>query len=120
MQYNDDLTDIDETPVAAETENCCVLHGVLTPHSQAPLSPTPPESPALSNAPGGGPKGIVITGADGDEGDDSCATLRGKRKLEVKMAEAYIAGSPLGAHEIDWRIVVADWRVLVADCASWR
>ena len=86
LQYNDDLTDIDETPVAAETENCCVLHGVLTPHSQAPLSPTPPESPALSNAPGGGPKGIVTIGADDGAGDDGRrAALRRKRKAEGEI-----------------------------------
>ena len=47
-----------------------------------PLSPpqvAPLDSPIVPDALGGGPKGIVITRADGDKGDDSGATLRGDR-----------------------------------------
>ena len=55
---------------------------LLSPPQVAPL-----DSPIVPDALGGGPKGIVITRADGDKGDDSGATLRGKRKLEVEMAK---------------------------------
>jgi hypothetical protein len=53
----------------------------------SPPHVAPPDSLIVPDALGGGPKGIVISGADGDEGDDSGATLRGKRKLEVEMAK---------------------------------
>ena len=43
-----------------------------------------PDSPIVPGALGGGPKGIV-TGADGDEGDETGARLRRKRKLELDM-----------------------------------
>jgi hypothetical protein len=59
-----------------ETEHCV---------PRAPLSPARPDSPALSDAPGGGPKGIVALGADDAASDDGRVALRSKRKMEVEM-----------------------------------
>lgn len=50
-----------------------------------PPQAAPPYSPTVPDALGEGPKGIVTIGADGNGGDESGATLRLKRKLEVDV-----------------------------------